>query len=193
MTPYLPELDLLVCTGCCEAGSSREIHRVDRLLAMPHDLQSLHLHTGRYSIQRNDAARPSEHETCSPRCRAVCIRFEARCIGSTRKECHVAVFSTIRHSLCPDRFSGAVLNLFQKLHPISSSMVRCWLDIDIGDAAQYALESRAFARAQALFDTIKSQVGYRQRTEWVLSIKVPTHSATLLRGCACCSTAGRRS
>ncbi|KFM23630.1 Peptidyl-prolyl cis-trans isomerase cypE [Auxenochlorella protothecoides] len=36
-------------------------------------------------------------------------------------------------------------------------MVRCWLDIDIGDAAQYALESRAFARAQALFDTIKSQ------------------------------------
>ncbi|KAL6780656.1 CYN16 [Auxenochlorella protothecoides x Auxenochlorella symbiontica] len=39
-------------------------------------------------------------------------------------------------------------------------MVRCWLDIDIGDAAQYALESRAFARAQALFDTIKSQYGW---------------------------------
>lgn len=41
-------------------------------------------------------------------------------------------------------------------------MVRCWLDIDIGDEQAHAVEVAAFERAQRCFEEIKAQVGRSQ-------------------------------
>ena len=38
-------------------------------------------------------------------------------------------------------------------------MVRCWLDIDIGDEQAHAIEAAAFERTQRCFEEIKAQVG----------------------------------
>ena len=39
------------------------------------------------------------------------------------------------------------------------AMVRCWLDIDIGDEQAHAIEAAAFERTQRCFEEIKAQVG----------------------------------
>ncbi|KAK2078089.1 hypothetical protein QBZ16_003957 [Prototheca wickerhamii] len=39
-------------------------------------------------------------------------------------------------------------------------MVRCWLDIDIGDEQAHAIEAAAFERTQRCFEEIKAQYGW---------------------------------